>query len=253
MRDQDRFACRKGFGSPLANWGSADDPVRMYVNDSPITASISDDGSLGYIERFGARLTIPGAPPGPWDGSVLFQFSVRNIKFQALPGFTFAVDLRLAKATVPNFFGMPVNGLTSTLGETPSWNSQGLQNTPVSGNFNGRWPMFPNSVDDTGARPVSVPTTTAFDATITVTDANATGVTLSFSEPLNPDEFGVGLDAVSSWTTQWAADNASVRIVYGSPVDRREDVTVIVFRAVDGAGNMIGGPARLVAQGARGR
>jgi hypothetical protein len=242
-----------GFGSPLANWGSADDPVRMYVNDSPITASISDDGSLGYIERFGARLTIPGAPPGPWDGSVLFQFSVRNIKFQALPGFTFAVDLRLAKATVPNFFGMPVNGLTSTLGETPSWNSQGLQNTPVSGNFNGRWPMFPNSVDDTGARPVSVPTTTAFDATITVTDASAAGLTLSFSQPLNPNEFGVGMDAVPSWTTQWAPDNASVRIVYGSPVDRREDVTVIVFRAVDGAGNMIGGPARLVAQGARGR
>jgi len=242
-----------GFASPLANWGSADDPIQLYVNGGLITASISDDGSMGYIERFGARLTIPGAPAGPWDGSVLFQFSVKNVKFQAVPGFTFAVDLRLTKATVPNFFGQPVNGFTSTFAETPTWASQDLQNTPVSGNFNGRWPMFPNSVDDTGARPVSVPGTTAFSTTISVTDASATGVTLSFSQPLNPGEFGVGLDAVSSWTTQWAPDNASVRIVYGSPVGRREDVTVIVFRAVDAAGNMIGGPERLVAEGAHGR
>ncbi len=240
-----------GFASPLANWGSADDPIQMYVNGGLITASISDDGALGYIERFGARLTLPGAPAGPWDGTTIFQLSVKNVKLQALPGFTFAVDLRLAKATVPNFFGMPVDGFTSALGETPTWNSQDLQNTPLSGNFNGRWPMFPNAVGDTGARPVSIPNTTAFDATITVSDASATGVTLSFSEPLDPDEFGVGLDAVSSWTAQWAAGNAAVRITYDSPLDRRQEVTVIVFRAVDGAGNMIGGPVRLAAKGNR--
>jgi hypothetical protein len=109
--------------------------------------------------------------------------------------------------------------------------------------------MFPNVVGDTGARPVSVPTQTAFNATITVSDASAAGLTLSFSEPLNPDELGVGLDAVSSWTTQWAADNTSVRITYGSAVNRREDVSVIVFRAVDTAGNMIGGPVRLTVRG----
>lgn len=237
-----------GFASPLANWGSVDDPIQMMVDGTPITASISDDGSLGYIERFGARLTMPGAPPGPWDGSVLFQFSVRNIKLQALPGFTFAVDLRLAKATVPNFFGQPVDGFTSTLGETPSWNSQDLQNTPLSGNFHGSWPMFPNVVGDTGARPVSIPNTTAFNATITVSDATPTGVTLTFSQPLNPNEFGVGLDAVSSWTTQWAAGNSSVQITYATPVARHQDVNLIVFRAVDTAGNMIGGPVRLAAR-----
>jgi hypothetical protein len=192
---------------------------------------------------------MPGAPPGPWDGSVIFQFSVKNIKFQAVPGFTFAVDIQLAKATVPNFFGQPTDGFTSKLGETPSWNSQDLQNTPISGNFHGSWPMFPNSVDDTGARPTSVPAATAFNAAVTVSDASAAGVTLRFSQPLNPNEFGVGLDAVSSWTTRWAADNASVRITYGKPLARREDVTIIVFRAVDADGNMIGGPARLVVNG----
>jgi hypothetical protein len=236
-----------GFASPVANWDSAGDPVQMYVNGSLITASIYDDGALGYIEKFGARLTLPGAPPGPWDGTTIFQLSVQNIKLQAVPGFTFAVNLQLAKATVPNFAGQPTDGFTSQLGETPSWNSQDLQNTPLSGNFHGDWPMFPNSVGDTGARPVSVPNQTAFSATITAGEASATGVTLLFSQPLTPNEFGVGMDAVSSWTTQWAADNTSVRLVYGTPLAHDEGVRIVVFRAVDAAGNMIGGPASLVA------
>ena len=239
-----------GFSSPLANWGSTDDPVQLFVNGGALTAATFDDGQhQGYIERFGASLKLAGAPAGPWDGTTIFQFSVRNIKLQALPGLTFAVDLGLAKAQVPNFFGQLVNGFTSTLGEKPSWASQNLQNTPLSGNFHGRWPMAPNVVGDTGARPVSVPTTTAFKATIAVSDASAAGLTLAFSEPLNPSELGVGLDATSSWTTRWAADNASVRIAFGSPLATHRDVNVIVFRAVDAAGNMIGGPARLVAKG----
>ena len=52
-----------------------------------------------------------------------------------------------------------------------------------------------------------------------------------------------------SWTTQWAAGNTSVRITYGSPIGPREDVNVIVFRAVDTAGNMIGGPTSLSVRG----
>lgn len=239
-----------GFSSPLANWGSVDDPVQLYVNGSRLTASIVDDGQhQGYIERYGASLKFAGAPAGPWDGTTMFQLGVKNLKLQALPGFTLAVDLTLAKTQVRNFFGQLVNGFGSAFGEKPSWSSQDLQNTPLSGNFHGRWPLFPNAVADTGARPTSIPTTTAFKASITVSDASATGLTLRFSEPLSPNEFGVGLDAASSWTTKWAADNASVRIAYGSPLATDEDVHVIVFRAVDAAGNMIGGPARLVVKG----
>jgi hypothetical protein len=241
-----------GFSHPLANHDSADNPPQMLINGSPLSASIVDDGNHGgYIERFGASLKLPGAPDGPWDGTVSFTLSVRNLKLQALPGFTFAVDLTLKKATVPNFFGQPVNGFTSAFGETPAWGSQDLQNTPISGNFHGRWPMFPNVVGDTGARPVSVPDQAAFTATIAVSDASATGLTLQFSQPLNPGELGIGLDAVPSWTTQWAAGNTSARITYATPVDRHRDVTVIVFRAVDAAGNMIGGPVRLTAKGIR--
>jgi len=243
-----------GFASPLANWGSADDPIQMFVNGARISASIVDDGRHGgYIEKFGASLKLPGAPDGPWDGTTVFQLGVKNIKLRSAPGFTFAVDLKLAKAQVPNFFGQLVNGFTSALGEKPSWSSQDLQNTPLSGNFHGRWPMFPNAAGDTGARPVSVPATTAFTATLAVRDADSTGFTLASDQPLTSGEFGLGLDAVSAWTTQWAADNSSVRITYSSPLTRRAHVDVIVFRAVDASGNMIGGPVRLVAEGSKRR
>lgn len=243
-----------GFSSPLANYGSADDPPQLYANGSRLTASVYDDGQhQGYIERYGASLKVAGAPAGPWDGTVSFVFSVKNLKLQALPGFTFAVDIPLTKTLVPAFAAPPTDGFSSPQGETPTWNSQDLQNTPYSGNFHGRWPLYPNSVGDTGARPVSIPAQTAFGATITVTDASATGLTLRFSQPLNPREFGVGLDAVSTWTTHWAADGTSVLIAYGSPVAPGQDVTIIVFRAVDAAGNMIGGPVRLTATGGKQR
>jgi hypothetical protein len=81
-----------------------------------------------------------------------------------------------------------------------------------------------------------------------VSDSSSDGVTLRFSEALNPNEFGVGLSATGSWTTQWATDNTSVRIAYGTPVASGTAVSVIVFRAVDTAGNMIGGPVQLTAQ-----
>jgi hypothetical protein len=237
-----------GFSSPLSNYDSSDQPIAMYVNGNRLTASIYEDGKhLGYIEKFGAGLLLAGAPDGPWDGTVSFMLSVKNVRLQALPGFTFAVDITLKKAQVPNFAGIPGNGYSSAFGEKPSWNSTNLQNTPISGNFHGSWPLYPNVVGDTGARPVSVPTQTAFAAQITASDASTDGVTLRFSEALNPNEFGVGLDAVGSWTTQWAADNTSVRIAYGVPVASGTAVSVIVFRAVDMAANMIGGPVRLTA------
>jgi hypothetical protein len=236
-----------GFSSPLANYGSADDPVEMYVDGDLLTASIYDDGEhQGYIERYGVSLKLLGAPDGPWDGTTSFVLSVRNLKLQALPRFTFAIDVPLTKTQVTSFFGTPTNGFSAPLGETPSWNSRDLQNTPLSGNFHGRWPLYPNAVGDTGARPISIPTQTGFDATITVRDASTAGLTLRFSQPLNPNDFGLGLDTVSSWTTQWAADNASVRIAYGGPLAPHEDVNIIVFRAMDAAGNMIGGPVPLV-------
>jgi hypothetical protein len=67
----------------------------------------------------------------------------------------------------------------------------------------------------------------------------------------DPTQFGLGLDAVSTWTAQWAADSTSVQVIYGSPVPAGQDVNVIVFRAVDTGGNMIGGPAQFAVPGRR--
>jgi hypothetical protein len=235
-----------GFSSPLANYGSAE----LSVNGNRITASIYDDGvQQGYLQRYGASLKTRGAPAGPWDGTTDFVFGVRNLRLGALPGFTFAVDIAVAKAQVPNWMGVLTDGFTSPFGERPSWDSGHLQNTPVSGNYHGSWPLYPNSVTDTGERPISTPTGTAFDTRITASDAGATGVTLRFSEPLDRRDFGLGLSRVPSWTAQWAADNTSVRITYASPLTCRGDVQVIVFRAVDPAGNMIGGPELLTVDG----
>jgi hypothetical protein len=232
-----------GFSSPVANYGSTTDPVRMSVNGNPVSASIYEDGNHnGYLEKFGAGLELSGAPDGPWDGTVNFVLDISNIQLEALPGFTLAVDLTLTKTRVPNFFGQLVNGYAAHFGETPSWNSTDLQNTPISGNFNGTWPLYPNTASDTGTRPTAVPTQTAFDTKITTTDAGPTGVTLQFSEALNPHEFGLGLAGVASWSTQWSAGNTSVRITYGTPLACRDSAQVLVFRAVDAAGNMIGGP-----------
>jgi hypothetical protein len=241
-----------GFTSPVANSridNSSEHPVELLVNGNPIAAS-TIDGGQGYIERYGVSLGLSGAPDGPWDGTTTFVFGARNLKLQALPGFTFSVDVGVAKAQVPNFLGQLVNGFASPFGERASWNSQNLQNTPLSGNFHGTWPLFPNSISDTGARPTSIPTQTAFDTQITTSDASSDGITLRFSEPLDPREFGLGLDLVPSWTTQWAADHTSVRITYGQPLLAcRGDLHIIVFRAADTAGNMIGGPQLLTVTG----
>jgi len=238
-----------GFTSPLANYGSAVDPVALSVNGNRISASIYDDGHQGYIERYGASLELSGAPDGPWDGTTNFVFGAKNIKLSALPGFTFAVDVAVAKAQVPNFLGVLVNGYASPFGEAPSWGSQNLQNTPLSGNLHGSWPLFPNTSTDDGTRPATRPTQTAFDTQITVDSAGAAGLTLQFSEPLDPRDFGLGFDLVPSWTTEWAADHTSVRVTFGQPITCRADLHVILFRAVDTAGNMIGGPQQFTVAG----
>jgi hypothetical protein len=72
-------------------------------------------------------------------------------------------------------------------------------------------------------------------------------MTLRFSEPVNPNDFGLALNRASGWSLQWAGDHTSVRVTYAEPLACRGEVTAIVFRAVDATGAMIGGPEALSA------
>ncbi|WNB86067.1 hypothetical protein [Cellulomonas sp. ATA003] len=177
------------------------------------------------------------------------MLGVRDLHLEALPGWTLGVDVAVTKDQVPDWRGVLVDGFTSPFGEAPSWASDDLQNTPLHGNLHGAWPLYPNSVDDDGARPTTVPTATAFDTAITATDGDATGVTLRFSEALDPRELGLGVEDAGPWTVQWAADARSARVTFDEPLPRRaKDVRLVVFRAVDTEGNMIGGPQTLSAR-----
>lgn len=236
-----------GFSSPLSNYGSSADPVVITVDGTPQPTSIYDDGTLqGYVVKFGASLKRNAAPAGPWDGSVSFVLGAHNLKLEALPGYTLGVDVGLTKSQVPDWRGLPVNGFASTFGERPSWGSDNLQNTPLSGNHHGAWPLFPNSLTDDGSRPATVPVPTAFDTQISVDGADASGFTLRFSEPLDGQELGLAMDIPTGWTAQWADDATSVRVAFTSPAPERTDaVSLLVFRAADTDGNMIGGPLEL--------
>jgi len=156
--------------------------------------------------------------------------SVRNVKLQALPGFTFAVDIPLTKTMVPAFAAPPADGFSSSLGEKPSWNSQDLQNTPYSGNFHGRWPLYPDYAGDTGARPVSIPNQTAFAATITVTEVHSSGFTLAFSEPLDPGPVRPRPDHVRRCCAARRHDHRVPRRGHGRQHDRRSGVVEGISR-----------------------
>jgi hypothetical protein len=75
-------------------------------------------------------------------------------------------------------------------------------------------------------------------------EARRGGVTLRFSAPMNPKEFGIGFDAVSAWNTVWADDRMSVALSFAEPVVAGRDVTLLLFRAADASGNMISAPVK---------
>ncbi|MDR2656676.1 MAG: hypothetical protein LBB86_02475, partial [Oscillospiraceae bacterium] len=85
----------------------------------------------------------------------------------------------------------------------------------------------------------------AYKAEITVSSANASGAVVAFSEPVNPNDFGLAISGVSGVSFQWADDNQSVTVVYSKPAEAGTEINAFVFRSVDAEGNMIGGPVQL--------
>ncbi len=177
-----------------------------------------------YLETYGVSLKQKYIPAGP------FTLMLKNLTLEALPGCTFELTVDLV--------GVRSGGnmtAQSKQGEKPTWNSTNLKIGPMP-----QWPIYPENVRDTGARPDAVPTVSAFKTNITLGAYDGQSVTLNFSEPVNTREFGIGFSKVTKWTTVWAKDAKSVTISF----DKRpeSDVTLYLFRLTDMKNNMIPAP-----------
>lgn len=68
-----------------------------------------------------------------------------------------------------------------------------------------------------------------------------TGVfTISFSEPVNPNEFGIAMNFAEHWTLDWAEDAQQVTVTVADKLTAGESASVIIFRLRDLENNMIG-------------
>ncbi|MDR0861886.1 MAG: hypothetical protein LBN30_03805 [Oscillospiraceae bacterium] len=235
-----------GFTNPIVNCDGDVNVPELYVNGARITASRYDDGTKqGYLERYGVSLKPRGAAHIPVGEP--FAFEVRNLQLQAFTGYTFSVSVELTKVETTGFMGNKQVGFASQFGETPSWDSENLQNTPFGGNFHGAWPIVPNTVGDDGSRPMTARAGEAYTIGVQVENKDRTGLTLVFDTAVNPREFGIGLHFVSEWELEWAADGKSVRVTY--PEDEYLDwVELYIFRLVSAEGCMISAPIHMVVE-----
>lgn len=260
------------FTTPMQNYNSTSDPVLLYMDGAQIAADIYDydnkitleDGSVvpqhGYLQPYGATLILYEGTVGynvPMGGKVVF--GIRNAKIEALQGFTLNMDIEYEKYE-PSAGRMRFKPTYNTLtAQTPVWEPDLLQNTPKSGlpKDEALWPVLGNWKSDYDAngelKPVeeirpqyTVKGEAAYQVEIAVAATDVNGMTLTFSAPVNPKDFGVAINCGSAVSFEWAEDAQSVRIVYGAPVEAGAEITAFVFRSVDSEGNMIGGPVKLV-------
>lgn len=259
------------FTTPLQNYNSADDPVKLYMDGVEVPADIYDydnkitlaDGTVtaqhGYLQPYGATLILYEGTMGyevPMGGKVVF--SIRNAKIEALQGFTINMDVEYEKYC-PSGERMRFKPTYTTLtAQTPTWEPELLQNTPKSGLPEGEelWPILGNwkhDFDENGnlkpveeIRPVtSAKAEAAYKVEITAAASDVNGMTIAFSEPVSTKDFAVAINCGSAVSFQWAEDAQSVRVVYDAPVASGTAITAFVFRSVDANGNMIGGPVQL--------
>lgn len=95
---------------------------------------------------------------------------------------------------------------------------------------------------DDGNRAPLAPTPTAFDTEITVSalDAAAGTFTVSFSEPVNRNEFGIAMDFAQDWTLAWDEAAQSVTMTVSDGLAAGQTGNVVIFRLRDMENNMIG-------------
>jgi hypothetical protein len=179
---------------------------RLYLNGGEIRAGYYDDGSDGYLERYGVSLKAKAAM-GIALGETLV-FGADNITLEALPYFKLSICVELTKAEVPGFFGPPQIGFTSRFAETPSWSGTEKPNI-----------------------------------TAEISNACKGGITIKFDETMNPREFGAALDGVADWANEWASDGKSVMLSFLTPPTIGL-VTLYLFRLVTVDSKMLSAPLK---------
>ena len=173
-------------------------------------------------------------------------FAVTNLRFVTLPEFTFAFSMADVYASAEN--GGREGAARFTKGI--SW--------PVERYDNGEaavWPPIPNTLaerrrmeaGETICRPDVPPAhTTAFCTAVTGSAAKPDALTIRFSQPLRPEEYGIGLDMPGQWQPVWD-ETGTVMTVPLDPAAMagRRALRVILFRLMDRQGALLGGPVEL--------
>ncbi len=187
-----------------------------------------------YLERYGVSLKKQAICEGP------FVFSLSNLRLEPLPGFTLELHLDLTGYRQPNLFagGALESRARSRQGERPTWASSCLKRGPIP-----EWPIYPARVGDDGRRPEHIQTQSAFSVKVELAERAPDHILLRFSAPVNPRDFGIGFEDISSWRLEWAEDASCLKVVLNE--DLHAGRRAVIFRLTDTDGNMLPSPVVL--------
>ncbi len=260
------------FTTPVLNYARPGNEPQLYLNGTALPASRFDfdnrlpgEGGLtqpqsGYLQPYGATVTLFAGTEG-WKLPLGERavFSLRNVRLEALADFTVNMDVELEKfdpnAGVPNARARmrfhPVYNCAAS--QTPVWPPERRQDTPRLGLPAGeeRWPILGNWASDYEGgvlkpleeiRPLKTAApASAYRAEVSLASHDRRGFTLAFSAPVSTRDLGLAVNVPAfGWT--WSGDGRSLRVDCDMPA--AGETTVFLFRSVDAAGNMLGGPLR---------
>jgi len=208
--------------------------VRVYtvngMTETHFTNYHSENIGGNWVSRHGIRPpAIPGDGENRW-------WSLRHLQFQAVPGFTFQLNLQqninniTVNANNVNDISWAPSATVQNIGVYPDWNQAGgvtmanrtttFDRTIVSSVGYGEW----SSIENAWTR-------------LDVWE-------LTFSAPINPRDFGIGFDFSSDFDLVWSADNAILTIHFNdfklSPYRANNDLNMIIMR-IRNEGAPVGG------------
>jgi len=224
-RNDNGAAVMYGFTSKINK-----DLVEVYADGNKLTQSLQEDTEQAWIINYGVTTN-----PNENNRILNNAFNVitlKKLQMEAMSGSTFEISIDKSKLANNQ--------------ETVSWNaSAAVQKTGPQPN----WPPYPNSLKDDGNRPLLTATTTDFNAEIAFSLNDMVDLTASdmlkitFDDPMNKGDFGIGFDFSDDFTLMWAEDNKSVEVTFNSVTKNKGEVcNIYIMRLRDAAGNMIAAP-----------